>query len=103
MHLTVAERKVMDVVWSAQTVTAKEIAGILMETAKWSKTTSYTMITRCIEKGYLLRQDPHFVCKSNISAEEVARLETEELLQNNFGGDATRLVEFLKANYKLPE
>ena len=80
MHLTIAERKVMETVWNGGDMTAKEIAASLKETAQWSKTTSYTMITRCVDKGYLLRQDPHYVCTAKVSREEVSRWETEELL-----------------------
>ena len=101
MHLTIAERKVMETVWNSEEMTAKEVAASLKETARWSKTTSYTMITRCVDKGYLERKDPHFVCVPKVTREEVSRWETEELLENNFGGSAERLVEALIEQKKL--
>lgn len=101
MHLTIAERKVMETVWNGGDMTAKEIAASLKETAQWSKTTSYTMITRCVDKGYLLRQDPHYVCAAKVSREEVSRWETEELLENNFSGSADLLVAALVDQKKL--
>ncbi|MBQ2445318.1 MAG: BlaI/MecI/CopY family transcriptional regulator [Oscillospiraceae bacterium] len=101
MHLTLAERKVMETVWAGENMTAKEVAASLMETARWSKTTSYTMITRCIQKGYLMRQDPHFVCVPKVSREEVSVWETEELLENNFHGSADLLVASLVEQKKL--
>ena len=101
MHLTAAERKVMETVWSGENMTAKEIAASLKETAQWSKTTSYTMITRCVNKGYLLRQDPHFVCLPKVSREEVSVWETEELLDNYFSGSADLLVASLVEQKKL--
>ncbi|MBP3412534.1 MAG: BlaI/MecI/CopY family transcriptional regulator [Oscillospiraceae bacterium] len=101
MHLTEAERKVMETVWSGGDQTAKEIAASLRETAQWSKTTSYTMITRCVEKGYLRRQDPHFVCSPKVSREDVSHWETDELLNNNFHGSADLLVASLVGQKKL--
>ncbi len=101
MHLTEAERKVMETVWAGGQQTAKEIAASLRETAQWSKTTSYTMITRCVEKGYLHRENPHFVCSAKVSKEEVSRWETEELLEHNFQGSADLLVASLVGQKKL--
>lgn len=101
MHLTIAERKVMETVWNGENMTAKEVAASLRETAQWSKTTSYTMITRCVEKGYLERKDPHYVCVPKLSREDVSRLETEELLENNFKGSADLLVAALVDQKKL--
>lgn len=101
MHLTIAERKVMETVWNGGDMTAKEVAASLRDTAQWSKTTSYTMITRCVEKGYLKRQDPHYVCVPVVTREEVSRWETEELLENNFNGSAQLLVAALVDQKKL--
>ena len=101
MHLTIAERKVMETVWNGGDMTAKEVAASLRETAQWSKTTSYTMITRCVNKGYLVRKDPHFVCSAKVTREEVSRWETEELLENNFSGSADLLIASLVDQKKL--
>ncbi len=101
MHLTIAERKVMETVWNGGDMTAKDIAASLRETAQWSKTTSYTMITRCVNKGYLVRKDPHFLCSAKVSREEVSHWETEELLENNFSGSADLLIAALVDRKKL--
>ena len=101
MHLTAAERKVMETVWSGENMTAKEVAASLKETAQWSKTTSYTMISRCVQKGFLTRQDPHFVCIPKVSRKEVSVWETEELLDNNFMGSTDLLLASLVEQKKL--
>ena len=101
MHLTGAERKVMDLVWSGENNTAKGLAAALLERVQWSKTTSYTMITRCVEKGYLRREDPHFTCIPTVTREEVAQWETDELLEHYFHGSADLLVASLVEQKKL--
>lgn len=101
MHLTEAERKVMELVWSGEASTAKDLAAALLERVQWSKTTSYTMITRCVEKGYLRREEPRFTCIPTVTREEVSFWETDELLEHNFHGSADLLVASLVKQKKL--
>lgn len=101
MHLTEAERKVMEVVWENGTMTAKAIAAELSDRVKWSKTTSYTMVSRCVEKGYLIREEPNYACTAAYTREEVSHWETDELLQNNFYGSADLLAASLVGRKKL--
>lgn len=101
MFLTDAERKVMVLVWKNGTQTAKALAAELAITANWRKTTSYTMISRCVEKGFLRREDPNFTCSAAVTKEEVARHETDELLENHYESSASRLVATLLEQNKL--
>lgn len=95
MLLTEAERKVMVISWAEGPLTAKEFAKLLNTSAQWSKTTSYTMLKRCIDKGYLLRSEPNFVCTACISPEEVAEKDTQKLLMQSYQGSAARLITTL--------
>ena len=101
MFLTDAERKVMVLVWKNGTQTAKALAAELAITANWRKTTSYTMITRCVDKGFLRREEPYFTCSAAVTKEEVARHETDELLENHYESSASRLVATLLEQNKL--
>lgn len=95
MRLAESERKVMEVLWAQDELSARETARLLTERHGWQKTTTYTMLTRCEKKGYLKRTDPHFICIPLVTREEVACWETDELLQAVFGGSAEKLVESL--------
>ena len=101
MFLTDAERKVMDLVWKNGDQTAKALAADLAVTANWRKTTSYTMITRCVDKGFLRREEPNFTCTAAVSKEEVAVWETNELMENHFHGSASLLMASLVEQKKL--
>ena len=46
-----SELKVMDILWKEGDTSAKEIAEKLNEQVGWSKTTTYTVIKKCIDKG----------------------------------------------------
>lgn len=90
-----SELHVMNVLWAKGPTTAKEIADILGESVGWSKTTTYTVIKKCLDKGAITREDPGFVCTAVITKQEIRRQETEELLDRFFGGRADRLVASL--------
>ena len=101
MRLSDAERKVMEVVWNEEGSPAKIIAQKLGESVGWKKTTTYTMISVCINKGYLRREDPHFQCYSIASRNQVAEWETDTLIANNYAGQPDLLVAALVNNKKL--
>ena len=46
-----SELKVMDILWKEGDTSAKDIAEILNRQVGWSKTTTYTVIKKCINKG----------------------------------------------------
>ena len=48
-----SERKVMEVLWQKNDRTAKEISLRLADTIGWNKNTTYTVIKKCIEIGFL--------------------------------------------------
>ena len=55
MNLFESERKVMDVLWREGSITAGEIAKILNIDIGWNRNTTYTVINKCIKKGYISR------------------------------------------------
>ena len=48
-----SELKVMELLWEHGELSAKEIAEKTAEQIGWSKTTTYTVLKKCIEKGVL--------------------------------------------------
>ena len=87
-----SELKVMDILWKEGETTAKRIAEILKEQVGWSKTTTYTVIKKCIDKGAINRKDPKFVCSPLVTREQVREYETRELINKMYDGAADQLV-----------
>ncbi|MBR2847859.1 MAG: BlaI/MecI/CopY family transcriptional regulator [Clostridia bacterium] len=87
-----SELHVMNVVWEQGSVSAKRIADVLSETIGWSKTTTYTVIKKCIEKGAITRTEPGFICTAAISKKEIRQKETVDLIDRLFGGKTDRLI-----------
>ena len=71
------------------------------EQVGWSKTTTYTVIKKCIEKGAIERKDPNYICRPLITKEQVQEFETSELINKMYDGAADQLVASLLDRRKL--
>ncbi|MEL7565498.1 MAG: BlaI/MecI/CopY family transcriptional regulator [Clostridiales bacterium] len=87
-----SELKIMDILWKEGDTTAKRIAEILKKQVGWSKTTTYTVIKKCIDKGAIERYDPNFVCHPLVTIEQAREVETTELINKMYDGAADQLV-----------
>lgn len=87
-----SELRIMDVLWKNGDTTAKRIAEILKEQVGWNKTTTYTLIKRCIDKGAIERNEPNFVCHPLVTIEQARELETTELINKMYDGATDQLV-----------
>src|SRR5690554_5505865 len=96
-----SELKVMDILWKAGDTTAKRIAEILIKEVGWSKTTTYTVIKKCIDKGAIERVEPNFICRPLVSREQAQRFETEELINKMYNGAADQLIGSLLGRRNL--
>ena len=83
-----SELKVMEVLWEQGPKNAKDIVEILAKSIGWNKNTTYTVIKKCIEKGAVERSEPGFLCTPLVTKEEVARSETEQLIDKMYGGSS---------------
>ena len=96
-----SERRILECLWENGDLSAKDLALRLGAQVGWSKTTTYTIIGRCVEKGVLQRTDPGFLCHALVDRDAVCRHETDELIPRNYGGSADLLVASLLGNRKL--
>lgn len=103
MKLFDSELKVMEILWKNGDTEARDIAEELGKTTDWSKTTTYTVIKKCIDKGAVSRSEPNFVCHAEISRREVQEYETTELIDKMYGGSADKLVASLLGSKRLTE
>lgn len=79
-----AEYKVMQIVWKNEPLTSRELAEICFKELEWKKSTTYTMLKRLIEKGYI--QNDNATVTSLISKEEVQKRESKDFIEKNFAG-----------------
>lgn len=96
-----SEIKVMELLWKNGEMSAKELAAELRKSVGWSKTTTYTVIKKCVEKGAVLRKDPGFICEAAVSKSEVQENEAFELIERLFEGSPDLLVSALIGSGKI--
>lgn len=96
-----AELKVMDVLWQAGPLPAREIARRLTDALGWNVNTTYTLIKRCIAKGAIERTEPGFQCRALVEKEAIQAAETDAFLDRLFDGSADQLFAALLRRKKV--
>lgn len=102
--LSRTEMHVMSVVWQeGGQVSAKRIAEALAERFGYTAATTYTLISRCVKKGALERQEPGYVCHALVSQRDMQISETNDLVQRVFDGSVDKLFSFLVGDKKTSQ
>ncbi len=96
-----AELRVMSVLWDEGEASASRIAEVLKGRYDYSKTTTYTLVKRCLDKGAIKRCDPGFLCRPLVTRKQAQEWETDELLHKLYDGSADQLVASVLGNEKL--
>ena len=90
-----SELRILEILWEGGELSAKDVAAQASEQVGWSKTTTYTVLKKCVEKGLVERTEPGFRCRALVSRQEAQRQETRGLIDRMYGGSADRLVASL--------
>lgn len=90
-----SELKVLELLWNGGELSAKDISAQAKDQLGWSKTTTYTVLKKCVEKGLVERTEPGFRCRALVTRQEAQRRETQGLIDRMYGGAADRLVASL--------
>lgn len=96
-----SELKIMEILWARGDINAKELAELLAAQVGWGKTTTYTVIKKCVDKGAIQRIEPGFVCHALLEKQQVQQQETDELIDKLYGGAPDALVASLLGSKKL--
>ncbi len=94
MMLFDSELNVMEVLWKEGEIRASQVCRILEKEIGWNRNTTYTVIKKCIKKGYVERKEPDFVCKAIVSKQEVQSQGISNLIKKLFHNSKS---EFLQA------
>ena len=90
-----SELKLLEILWDSGELPARDVAAQAADAVGWSKTTTSTVLKKCVEKGLVERTEPGFLCRPVITREEAQRRETLGLIDRMYGGSADRLVASL--------
>ena len=101
IRLHEGELNVMELLWSNQVLAAKDISKIIKEYIGWEKNTTYTVIKRLIDKGAIIREDPGFICRANVTKRKIQDIETQALLNQLYNGSVSNFITAYLAEQKL--
>ena len=96
-----SELKVLTILWDQGETTAKGLAVKLKESTDWNKTTSYTVIKKCIEKGLIEKLESGYMCRALVTREEARKQEIEILADKMFEGSPDLLIASLLGGNKM--
>lgn len=96
-----SELKVMEVFWREGDMRAARVCDILEEEIGWNPNTTYTIIKKCVSKGYVERKNPGFWCHPLITKDEVRTCETKNLIDKMFDGSSTKFFAAFIDNREL--
>lgn len=97
-----SELNVMELLWKEGDITAKQLVHLLQQQVGWSRTTTYTVIKKLVDKGAVERLEPDFTCHALISKAQVQKAEVDSLINKMFDGSAGMLMNALLDRKELP-
>jgi len=96
-----SELKLMELIWEREPVSAKDLSLLAATALEWNKNTTYTVLKKLEAKGFILREDPGFICSSLVTRGEVQKSEAKSLAARLFGGSKRALFSALLEDEEL--
>ncbi len=101
LKLCASDYRFMTIVWENEPIQSGNLVKICFEELGWKKSTTYTMIKKLSEKGYLCNENS--IVKSLIPKEKVQAFESEYVVRHTFEGSLPAFIAAFMSNKKLSE
>lgn len=85
-----ADYRLLDIVWDVQPIASPELCRLAEAKLGWKRTTTYTVIKRLCEKGYM--QNKNTIVTALIDREQARRAEGRQALDRSFDGSLPKFV-----------
>ena len=96
-QLSDSNKLVLEVLWEHGSILAKDVAAYLDESNGYTKGTTYKLLGRLIQKGFIRKKESSFICVPVYTRDEILANETEKFLDRFFEGSFQNLVvEFIE-------
>ncbi len=92
-----AEYKFLDISWELEPINSTELTKVCLRKLGWKKSTTYTMIRKLSERGFLKNENA--TVTALVKREQVQKYESEALLEKAFDNSLPAfLAAFLQDN-----
>jgi len=97
----VIESRFADFIWNGEPITSGQLVKMAEKELGWKSTTSYTVLKRLCERGIFQNKDG--AVTSLISREEYYALQSEQYVEETFGGSLPAFLAAFGTRKKLSE
>lgn len=79
-----AEYRLLSVIWENEPINSTALTKVCFEKLGWKKSTTFNLIRKLSERGFV--QNENATVTSLVKKEQVAKYESETVIEKNFGG-----------------
>ena len=80
MNICETEMNILEILWKEGPLPASELYKILEDSIGWKRSTTYTVLKKCIEKKFIERKDPGFICIPIIEKSSVQKAKIADII-----------------------
>ena len=85
-----SEKRLMEIIWQEEPVESGRLVKLAKETIDWNKSTTYTILRKLINKGFVKNEDS--IVSALIPKEEVLISESNQIVDKSFSGSLPMFV-----------
>lgn len=78
------EYRLLSIIWENEPVNSTALSKLCLEKLGWKKSTVFNMIRKLAERGFVKNENA--VVTALVRREQVAKYESETVIEKNFGG-----------------
>ena len=101
VKLCASDYRFMTIVWDSEPVPSGELVKLCDERLGWKKSTTYTMVKKLAQKGYLANEKS--IVRALIPKEDVLSYESESVVDNAFEGSLPAFIASFMKGRRLTE
>jgi len=101
MKLGVIEAKFADIIWENEPLPSGELVKKAADELEWKKSTTYTVLKKLCERGIFLNENG--IVRSKISKADYYAMQSEEFVNDTFGGSLPAFITAFTSRNKLSE
>ena len=101
LKLFEAEYRFMDLIWELEPINSTKLAKLCEERLGWKKSTTYTVIRKLSERGFLKNEDA--LVTPLVSKSECQAVESDYFVERTFGGSLPKFLAAFLGGKKISE